>query len=428
MLLLHLSDIHFSRRHSGSAMDPHKHVRNCLELDAIAQCEKLGRAPDAVLLSGDVAFAGHPEEYKFAQSWLEGLCAKVDAKLQQVFVIPGNHDVDRGVSGRQLIQSLHRSLKNLSGPKLERQLFDYMHDQETAEALYQSISAYNDFAKQFFCDLKPPHRTTASRDLELNDGSTLRLSGFNSSFVSSAFDKENDLFVDPASFQLTHESGVEHLVLCHHPYNWLRQGRELEDHLRTVARLHLFGHEHVNRVVEGKDWMQLTASAAQPDKEEPDWEPGYNLIEVSVSGSGNERYLEVKAHVRKWQFRPGEFVSKHNRGADAFSQSIKLPAWNKPRVPASAPTQDVSGPDAPTEPDVIHVAPSTPARALSIRFFKLTLSQRSAIAGKLNLLEEEDANEPDFERFRRVFLRAQARGLLDTIDQAVSENERLNKD
>ncbi len=33
-------------------------------------------------------------------------------------------------------------------------------------------------------------------------------------------------------------------------------------------------------------------------------------------------------------------------------------------------------------------------RDISIRFFKLTLSQKSAIAGKLNLLEEEDGDVP----------------------------------
>ncbi len=426
MLLLHLSDIHFSRRHSGMAMDPHKHVRNCLELDAIVQCEKIGRPPDAILVSGDVAFAGHPEEYKFAQCWLESLCAKVGAKLHQVFVIPGNHDVDRSVSGRHLIQSLHRVLKESPSSKLERQLFDYMHDPETAEALYQSIAAYNDFAKQFFCALQPPERTIASRDLELNDGSILRLSGFNSSFVSSAYDKEGDLFIDPACLQLTHEVGVEHAVLCHHPYNWLRQGRELSDHLQSVARLHIFGHEHVNRVVPGQDWMQVFASATQPAKEESDWEPGYNLIEAVVRGTGHDRHLDLKAHVRKWQFRPGEFVPKYNRGADVFSQSIKLGPWTKPPS-ASTPVEAVSASGANVAADIARVAPSNPTRALSIRFFKLTLSQRSAIAGTLNLLEEEDANEPDFERFRRVFLRAQARGLLDATEKAVSDFERSNK-
>ncbi|KWE98068.1 hypothetical protein WL81_01970 [Burkholderia ubonensis] len=58
-------------------------------------------------------------------------------------------------------------------------------------------------------------------------------------------------------------------------------------------------------------------------------------------------------------------------------------------------------------------------RDISVRFFKLTLSQRSAIAGKLDLLEEEDINQPDFERFRRVLLRAKERGLMEELDREV---------
>ena len=47
--------------------------------------------------------------------------------------------------------------------------------------------------------------------------------------------------------------------------------------------------------------------------------------------------------------------------------------------------------------------------------------QKSAIAGKLNLLEEEDADQPDFERFRRVFLRARGRGIVSDLDREVRE-------
>ncbi len=329
-----------------------------------------------------------------------------------------------------LIQSLHRTLVGMTGPASGRSIVRLHHDEETADALYQSIAAYNHFAKDFFCDLKPPERTIAQRDLKLSDGSTLRLSGFNSSFVSSAFDLEKDknLFVDPACFQLTHEAGVEHVVLCHHPYSWLRQGRVLEDHLHSVARLHLFGHEHVNRVSVGQDWLQLAASATQPDKEEPDWEPGYNLIEIDVRSMGGERHLDVAAHVRKWQFRPGQFVPKFNRDVDAFRQSIKLAPWIAPIGVGATADEDVIQLPVCGKADPASMAPSNPARALSIRFFKLTISQRSAIAGQLDLLKDEDANEPDFERFRRVFLRAQAGAMLSDIERAVIEAERKNQD
>ena len=59
MLILHISDIHFRKDEAGSAMDPNHHLRANLVQDAKQQCEKLDAAPDAVLVSGDIAFSGH---------------------------------------------------------------------------------------------------------------------------------------------------------------------------------------------------------------------------------------------------------------------------------------------------------------------------------------------------------------------------------
>ena len=74
MLLLHLSDIHFRKGEVGTAMDPNAHLRRELLRDAVAQCERIGAVPDAILISGDVAFAGDPDEYAYALSWLDELC------------------------------------------------------------------------------------------------------------------------------------------------------------------------------------------------------------------------------------------------------------------------------------------------------------------------------------------------------------------
>ncbi len=59
-------------------------------------------------------------------------------------------------------------------------------------------------------------------------------------------------------------------------------------------------------------------------------------------------------------------------------------------------------------------------RNISVRFFKLTFSQKSAIAGKLGLLEDEDLNQPDFVRFRRVFERARDRNLIGDLDTEIT--------
>ncbi len=425
MLLLHLSDIHFRKGEIGTAMDPNAHLRNELFRDAVAQCQHLRAVPDAVLVSGDIAFAGDPAEFAYALSWLDEFCRGCGTKLSAVFVIPGNHDVVRNIASRPLIQALHRDIKNASEGALEGLLRGLLSDQETSRLLYEALGSFNSFAGQFFCDLLPPERTVAHRDLFLNDGSILRLSGFNSAFVSSAADRKGDLFIDPACMQLARVRGVEHLVMCHHPCAWLRLGDALRDFLNDVARVQLFGHEHTNRIEMGRDWVRIAASAAHPDRIEPGWEPGYNLIELRVEGTGGDRRLEIGAHVRVWQQRPGEFRPKTDRGADVFRQSIRLDAWTAPAATESSTTPAEQARVVDAEP------PSTqePARRdsmdtlrdISIRFFKLTLSQKSAIAGKLNLLEEEDANQPDFERFRRVFVRARDRGLVTDLDREVNE-------
>jgi predicted phosphohydrolase len=251
MLLIHLSDIHFRKGEVGTAMDPNAHQRTELLSDAVAQCERIASVPDAVLISGDVAFAGHPDEYAYALSWLDDLCRVCGTTLSSVFVIPGNHGVLRNIASRTLIQTIHRAIKSTNDIALDGLLSGLLREDETSRLLYEALGPYNSFAGQFFCDLLPPERTIAKRDLLLNDGSILRLSGFNSAFVSSAADKKGDLFIDPACTQLSRARGVEHLVMCHHPCAWVRQGDALRDFLNDVARLHLFGHEHTNRHRDG---------------------------------------------------------------------------------------------------------------------------------------------------------------------------------
>ncbi|WP_189424580.1 metallophosphoesterase [Devosia pacifica] len=420
MLLLHLSDIHFRAGQIGTAMDPNGHLRSELLRDAQVQCQRIGRAPDAVLVSGDIAFAGAKAEFEYATDWLKTLCGACGTTLGSVFVIPGNHDVVRSVASKPVVQSLHQSIKAAQPIALNGIISGLLSDEDAKSALYEALGPYNTFAGQFFCDLLPPERTRATRDLYFQDGSILRMTGLNSAFVSSASDTPGSLFVDPASFQLERLPGVEHLVLCHHPYSWLGNGKALSDFLHDVARVHLFGHEHTNRILPARDFVSVAAGAAHPDHEEPNWEPGYNLLELEVEGVGTDRYLTVAVHVRVWQANPGQFIAKQDRGADAFQSRIALSPWIKPENTVVAQPAAAESTQADAAAPEEGADPMDSLRDISVRFFRLTVSQRSAIAGKLNLIEDEDANQPDFERSRRVFLRARERNLVEALDREVS--------
>ncbi|MEI2636662.1 MAG: metallophosphoesterase [Methylotenera sp.] len=428
MLLIHLSDIHFRHGEVGVPLDPNTHLRNELLIDAEKMCSKLDKTPSAILISGDIAYAGHTEEYTYALSWLEELADKCGTTTANIFIVPGNHDVVRSIAGKPMVKALHDQIKVADHLFLDTNIRGYLNDQDTGRALYESLDNYNLFAQQFFCDLKPPLRTLAKRDLMLNDGSILRLNGINSSFVSSASDKAGDIFVDPSYVQITREQGVEHLVLCHHPISWIRQGNVLSDHLNDVARIQLFGHDHTNRIDLKRDSVIVAASAAHPDRTEHGWEPGYNLIELNVDNSENSRKLRVSVHVRIWQNRPAQFIPKMDRDKDVFINEIVLEAWSGiKRQPSVVTGTNIVNAKLSTAPESEPIGsgsdPMDNLRNISVRFFKLKFSQKSAIAGKLDLLENEDVNQPDFERFRSVFNRAHDRGLIEELDKEVRAAE-----
>ncbi len=97
MLLLHISDIHFRAPDCLNAdLDPDRPYRTRLIADVRNCVAELGSV-GAILIGGDVAFKGAPEEYATAMVWIHELAAVAGCPMERVFVIPGNHDVDHSV-------------------------------------------------------------------------------------------------------------------------------------------------------------------------------------------------------------------------------------------------------------------------------------------------------------------------------------------
>ncbi|WP_081099182.1 metallophosphoesterase [Leptospira weilii] len=427
MILVHLSDLHFKKNETGKAFDYYIHLRNELLKDLTEMCETLNDPVSAILISGDLTFAGQMEEFEFAETWLNELCYSCKAEFENVFIVPGNHDVDRKIAGELVIQSLHQQIKRYNGHELNNQIATYLRDKTTSQLLYQALGNYNNFSTKIFCDLLPPDRTIAKRDLFLNDGSILRLHGLNSTFVSSSFDRKEDLFIDPNAFQIIKEPGVENLIICHHPYNWIRDGEKLREHLDDVAVLQLFGHEHNNRIRLGRDNVTLHASAGHPELMEQSWEPGYNILSLNVNRIGDKRALEVKVYVRIWQQSPGKFRAKEDKNEVYFHHTIQLDNWEQ-KIKS-----EKQGSFEKSDANTIQVSDAqaevifntndnsmNSLRTITLRFFELTLSKRLAIAGKFNLFEDEDVDQPDYEKFRRVLLRAKERDLLQEFDSEIT--------
>jgi len=418
MYLLHLSDIHFRKGDILSKMDPDIHLRNELTQDIVARFKKIGEPPRAILISGDIAFAGDPAEYDFALSWLELLCNAVGVPVSIIFVCPGNHDVARKVSGSPAVQACHKDLKAATDLSLDAQMKGLLEEPTSGALLYKSIEAYNQFAVRFFCDLSPHTRTMVQRSLQFKDGSKLVMTGLNSTFISSEADKPNELLVDPSFRQLIRTPGEVNLVMCHHPFDWLRNGDVLKDHLNDVAPVQLFGHKHVERIERTTECVRVAAGSMQPERHKAGWSPGYNIIKLDIEGDGAQRRLNVDVTVLVLQEGPTKFNSKRTKeDKDVWSHSIPLAEWHCP---------DTSSPKIETTKLVTLEEKNDPMsslRDISIRFFKLTLSQKSAIVGKLELLPDSSENQETFMLFKNALLLAQSKGLLEAVDSEIRNFE-----
>ena len=93
LIFVHISDIHFHKL-SGDQYDLDEDLRNELLLDVDAVTAEIG-TPNGILVTGDIAFSGKPEEYVNAKAFLTELCERLGGSLADVWCVPGNHDVDQ---------------------------------------------------------------------------------------------------------------------------------------------------------------------------------------------------------------------------------------------------------------------------------------------------------------------------------------------
>jgi len=448
---VHLSDIHFSNRVAGFGFDPDRELRSAVARDIVAMRERLGNS-DAVLISGDVAFAGKREEYEDAALWLDEVCVAAGCRSEDVFMCAGNHDVDQSViRANPLIQDGHDAVRRGADfPSRDAALTQRLVQPEARNLFYSPMAAYNEFAARyqssFFADAKT---FVWERDFTLNDGSILRLRGLNTALLSGLSDFEGSLFLGSRAWTLPQTSGVEYMTMAHHPPSWLADRREAERAFESGARIQLFGHEHDQRVLPGRDWMKLFAGAINPHRLERNWKPGYNIIEVSVAGE-RPRRLKVEVHARDWQGVPPQFRSIEDVGHKPVHRLeialADLPAtMDRETAPTAAdavkpqevetneakevtsvdPQQakEATSMDPQQAKEVTSMDPQHRFRLAVYRFFRLSLSKKNEIVGHLRLAEESDSRLTDVERFKLSLVRARERDQMDALEALICKLE-----
>lgn len=434
MLMLHISDIHFkSPECLDPAQDPDLAIRTRMMRDLAQQVGVLGEV-GAILIGGDVAYKADPDEYRTAWNWIQELAAISGCPKERIFVVPGNHDVDRGVVKRSVpTQSAQHMVASAPLNNKDWRLAQQLADETSGQSLLLPHAAYNDFAAPLGCQIWPS-KPFWHQDVELDGGVILRIYGLTSTLLSGQDgddDDPGDLFLGPRQTALNPVPNTANLVLVHHPIEWLSDADAVDDALTTRAAFHLFGHKHRQRAVMA-EYVRIGAAAVNPSRTEQPYQPGYNLIGLQVAGEGDDRHINVELRQRRLQDNPERFIAIQNaHGGDIFQTRIPVP------VEAPLPTIGVApavvtaplkiaeqpGADA-VEQDAEAAMGEADTRDLLYRFWRLTSSQRRSIAQDLGLLEEGEMKLPEPERYGRVLIRAGERNLINDIAAAVAKLEK----
>lgn len=316
---IQLSDIHFG--HGSASHSADQKLVTSIVVDDIALQRKHIPTPDVILVTGDIAFSGDskasrtssaPGEYAAARDFLRAVGQSASVAPERIFVIPGNHDVQRTSASQRGLWRLLRNLRD--GVDL---IDECLADENERQLLIERFASYHDFAAQFApgCLSATPqtdrlviwtHRYVARHGL------IVRLIGLNTALLSNDNGDRGKLRLGMGALAQTllprREAGELLLVLSHHPFRggWLADQQQIDQWVRNHAHVHLSGHVHEAESEDtrtGSGGALVRVSAGATHGEQPTGH-GYNFASIMAKRDGS---LSLRVWPRLWSDKNKHF-------------------------------------------------------------------------------------------------------------------------
>ena len=323
---LHLSDLHIKVSDEYNR----KIVLQKLIDDIKEQITQKQLQPDFALITGDVAFASAPDEYSMARQFLDDLIEATNLSKEHLFVIPGNHDINR--------KTITRGAASVVNDLNARDAVNECLDSEEDKALvFRKFQHYKDFINDYF----EGHISFNDeqyfyvKPLELSD-KRIAILGLNSAWAAGSH-KEADGEVNDENYLLVGERQVREalektkdvdirIAALHHPFDWLKEfdANDVEPLLKQDCDFILHGHLHRTGILQPIDPdSQTMVIAAGTCYESRDYPNMYNFVRLNFKTGEGTIYL------RRYSDARGGFWTKDvmtYRNVSDGEYSFDLPA------------------------------------------------------------------------------------------------------
>lgn len=349
---LQLSDIHFRNLPEDGEDDATDHgaspnvqdyqQRELLIKDVIGQKQRVG-GYSAVLVAGDIANDGEPEQFAQANTFLRNLCTAAEIKPWNVWTVPGNHDVEADAIDA-LGYQLRDRVRGTEKSSLDTVFAQVLSHPEEGPALLTPLQSYLEFADAFGCafDVSQLHW---SIKLDSASPRSLTLRGLSSALLCAKGDgkaKRPTIIGEPQASDWSDQQ--IHLSLCHHPQCWLLDSNEIDDLFGKHVQVRVTGHLHKRELSYTNVGIYLKAGAVSP-KRGPEgtyvdgYEPTYDVITLSQVEVAGNSYLDIVVRCRRWDdderkwVAHGETMRRFAIGHDAPSEVLQQSPSGSLEVP-----------------------------------------------------------------------------------------------
>jgi 3',5'-cyclic AMP phosphodiesterase CpdA len=299
---LHLSDLHFraDKLHRWNE----DVVLHALLDDVAQRIKQDDLRPDFVVVTGDVAFSGKPAEYNLARTFFDDLLQTTSLGTDRLFLVPGNHDVDRkriGVTAELLGPTLSTrdAINKVLDDAATRHTFMKRFEGYAAfvDDYLGSYSAFNDEA----VDVEGYFYTQC---LNLA-GQQIAILGLNSAWLAQGGEEDrNKLVLGERQVRAALDDAKDAdlcIALLHHPFDWLRDfdRADAQALLYDECDFVLHGHMHQVGLLQARtpdsDAFVIAAGACYETRTHTN---AYNLVQLDPTTGQGTVYLRTYSDKR----------------------------------------------------------------------------------------------------------------------------------
>jgi tetratricopeptide (TPR) repeat protein/predicted MPP superfamily phosphohydrolase len=303
---LHISDLHLT----GQAGEGEGWAAEQFNQDAVTRrmLEAISALPppDLIFLSGDLARRGKPDEYRVVEVFLQRLLEKTGVPVERLFLVPGNHDVDRGQVDDRHVDWWYRF-------DTQDKIAGTLGYPDAFRALMRKFAAFREFAgRALGREVYTERETFFGGPVVVPKGDSqvvVNVLGLNSALFAGydGDDKPKLAFGLPqvnAALQKLDTNALLTVAFFHHPFECFHPAdRVCKNLLVQKADLILSGHLHEpdNAFLRGAAGQAVLVSAGA-SFETRDSENSFNVVEIDLeTGRGQVQFYKYLPAFHRWK-------------------------------------------------------------------------------------------------------------------------------